>query len=82
MKKVEVCFHPLIPEHRIRALLEEYDSEKDECPFYSEGERHFCLLDYHSVHVYNCEGHCFHNGFCCEFINDLFFNKNASPSDK
>lgn len=79
MKKLNISFHPLIPEHRIRALLEQYDSEKDECPFYTEGERHFCLLDYHSVHIYNCEGHCFQNGFCCEFINNLFFNENAAP---
>ena len=80
MKKSSVRFHPIIPEHRIKALLEQYDSEKDECPFFVENERHFCLLDYHSVHLESCHGHCFHNGFCCEIINDLLFHD--SPSDK
>ncbi|MHA1265408.1 MAG: hypothetical protein ACTSRS_09260 [Candidatus Helarchaeota archaeon] len=79
-KKGEIQYHPIIPEHRIKALLEEYDSEKDECPFYVKDKRHFCLLDYHSVHVQNCQGHCFHKGFCCEIINDLLF-KRSPPED-
>lgn len=80
MKRAKVRFHPIVPEHRIKALFEEYDSEKDECPFYVEEERRFCLLDYHSVHVENCRGQCFPDGFCCELINDLFFRKYASHS--
>lgn len=83
MKNLKVRYHPIIPEHRIHALLEQYDSERDECPFYVEDEHHFCLLDYHSVHIQNCQGHCFHAGFCCEIINDLLFRDPSSEeSDK
>lgn len=80
MKKTEIQYHPTIPEHRIKALLEEFDSEKDDCPFYVKDKRHFCLLDFHSVHITNCEGHCFHRGFCCEIINDLLFHKPLTDS--
>ena len=82
MKKNTIKYHPTISEHRIKALLEQYDSEKDECPFYVEEKRHFCLLDYHSVHVKNCEGYCFSNGFCCEFINDLLFRPQENSSNE
>ena len=82
MKKVNIRYHPTIPEHRIKALLEEYDSEKDECPFYVDDERHFCILDYHSVQVGNCQGQAFHRGFCCPIINDLLFEKPISDQEK
>jgi hypothetical protein len=82
MKNLKVRYHPIIPEHRIMALLEEYDSEKDECPFYVSDERHFCLLDYNSFHVRKCEGYCFTKGFCCEIINDLLFERPLSNPTK
>jgi hypothetical protein len=78
MRSLQIRFHPLIPEHRIEALLEAYNSEQDECPFYVENERRFCLLDYYSVHIENCFGRCFSKGFCCELINSIVFN---SPND-
>ncbi|HUY01356.1 MAG TPA: hypothetical protein VMV49_17475 [Candidatus Deferrimicrobium sp.] len=82
MKDLKVRYHPIISEHRIKALLEEYDSEKDECPFYLKGEQHFCLLDYNSVHIENCHGFCFHKGFCCEIINYFVFQQsNLHPED-
>jgi len=87
MKSLQIRFHPLVPEHRIEALLEAYNSERDECPFYVATERRFCLLDYYSVHLENCFGLCFSRGFCCELINSIVFNSNgdsapevASPS--
>jgi hypothetical protein len=76
MKSSNIRFHPLIPDHRIEALLKEYNSERDECPFYVANERHFCLLDYYSVHIEDCFGRCFSSGFCCELINSIFFNSN------
>ncbi|MHA1132107.1 MAG: hypothetical protein ACTSRC_19660 [Candidatus Helarchaeota archaeon] len=75
MKKINIKYHPTIPEHRIKALLEEYNSERDECPFFVDNDAHFCLIDFHSVHIENCHGHCFYNGFCCPIINDLLFEK-------
>ena len=80
MKPTKIKYHPVIPEHRIKALLAQYDSEKDECPFYVEDPRHFCLLDYHSVKILKCEGHCFRNGFCCQYITDLLANNEESNS--
>lgn len=82
MKNINIHYHPLIPEHRIQALLQAYDSEEDECPFYVETERHFCLLDYYSIHVENCLGRCFDKGFCCEIINSLLFNLNSDQNSE
>jgi len=80
IKNINIRYHPLIPEHRIQALLLGYDSEQDECPFYTGTERHFCLLDYYSIQVENCWGRCFDGGFCCEQINALLFNSDSEQN--
>ncbi len=55
---------------RIQALLSSYNSPTDACPFYDRQIRSTCALDPSSRRVWDCQGICFSDGFCCNQIID------------
>ena len=62
---------PRIREDRITALLEEYNSEIGDCPYYTPETKSKCILEPRVVKVIDCEGKCFVNGLCCQMISHV-----------
>ena len=66
-------FDPRLGSDRIHALLSSFTSPTNTCPFHDRTIRSTCALDPSSRRVWDCQGRCFAEGFCCEYI----INKSA-----
>jgi hypothetical protein len=65
---------PCVKDHRIIALLTDYTSRSQECPFYSpdDQKRHCNIAPEFTVMWSDCGGRCFVDGLTCPIIAEHF----------
>lgn len=63
---------PLLKDHRVIALLIDYTSTVDECPFYrvDVDERHCTIAPDFTILWKDCRGRCFVSGITCPIISE------------
>lgn len=64
----EVLLDPRLGADRIQALLANYTSPTNHCPYYDNKIPSTCALDPRSRRAWDCQGQCFTSGFCCDRI--------------
>ena len=65
---------PSVKDHRIIALLTDYTSRSQECPFYSpDDQKRPCnIAPMFTVMWSDCKGRCFVDGLTCPIITEYF----------
>jgi hypothetical protein len=71
---------PSVKDHRVIALLIDYTSRRQECPFYRMGDekRHCGIAPEFTVMWDDCRGMCFVSGVTCPLILDHIEGTEAS----
>ena len=67
-----LTLNPSVKDHRVIALLIDYTSQRQECPFYETDNRtsHCSIAPDFTIMWNDCQGRCFIKGLTCPIILD------------